>query len=101
VGVALDMPAETGVRSVKFFPMGGLTHLAELSALAAAAAERSMMVEPTGGIGVADVAKIVQACRAEGVPVVMAHLYGSLKDPATGELDLALLRAAVETLARA
>lgn len=98
VGVALDMLIEVGVRSVKFFPMGGAARLAELSALARAAAERSMMVEPTGGIGVAEVADIVRACRSEGVPVVMPHLYGSLKNPATNDLDLGRLRTAVGVL---
>lgn len=98
VGVALDMLVEVGVRSVKFFPMGGAARLAELSALARAAAKRSMMVEPTGGIGLAEVANIVRACRSEGVPLVMPHLYGSLKDPATNDLDLGRLRAAVEVL---
>lgn len=98
VSVALDMLAEVGVRSVKFFPMGGAARLAELTALARAAAERAMMVEPTGGISVAEVADIVHACRSEGVPLVMPHLYGSLKDPATNDLDLGRLRAAIEVL---
>ena len=48
LAAALEMLTEVGVNCVKFYPLNG--RLDELTAVAGAAAERDMIVEPTGGI---------------------------------------------------
>lgn len=94
VEAAIAMMRETGVTSVKLFPIEGERRMDELRAVARAVAAADMMLEPTGGITPDNVAAIVAACLAEGVRYVMPHLYGSLKDPATGDLDVAKLERA-------
>jgi 2-dehydro-3-deoxy-phosphogluconate aldolase len=95
VEAALDMLVEVGVRSVKLFPIGGATRLPELRAVAEAAAERDMAVEPTGGITPENLADVLATCLDAGVTRLMPHLYGSLRDPATGDLSLARLGSAM------
>lgn len=100
VGIALDLLLEMGVRSVKLFPVGGLNRLDEIVAVAAAAAERGMLIEPTGGLSPAHLDTLMASLRPLGCPV-MPHLYGSLKDTATGDLSLAKLAVAVHAMERA
>lgn len=95
VGAALDMLAEVGVRSVKLFPVNGDTRLDEVRAVAAAAAERDLALEPTGGITPDNLAAVLDACLDAGVTRLMPHLYGSVKDPATGDLSPDRLAAAM------
>jgi len=85
VGAALDMLAEVGVGSVKLFPIEGAARLAELQAVAAAVAERDMALEPTGGITPQNLPDVLATCLDAGVTRLMPHLYGSVKDPATGD----------------
>lgn len=99
VEAALAMMRETGIRSVKFFPIEGTKRLDELQAVAQAAAAADMMVEPTGGITPDNVADIVRVCLEAGVRRIMPHLYGSLKDPATGDLDIGRLERAYAAIA--
>ncbi len=100
VEIALDMLLEVGVKSIKFFPMRGRERLEEFRALAREAAKREMMVEPTGGIGIDDIDDLLDVCEAENVPVVMLHLYGSLKNAVTRDIDLTKLRPVVQKLQR-
>lgn len=97
--VALDMLVEVGVTSVKLFPLGGVRHLGSLADVAAAAAARDMMVEPTGGLTVHNLPAVLQTCVRAGAPRVMPHLYSSLKS-STGALDLDLVDAAMAVLDR-
>jgi uncharacterized protein (TIGR03581 family) len=99
VDVALDMLAEVGVRSVKLFPVQGAARLDELHAVAAAAAKRDLMLEPTGGISPDNLSAVLETCRAAGVRWLMPHLYGSVKD-ADGKLSPVRLAAAVAVLDR-
>ena len=100
VDVALDMMLETGVHSVKVFPVGGLERLQELIAIARAVAARDMLVEPTGGLAPEHLPTLLAALLDVGCHV-MPHLYGSLKDKATGDLSSERLALAVEAVERA
>lgn len=95
---ALALLMETGVRSVKFYPIEGDRRLDELAALAGAAAKLDMAVEPTGGITPENVGRIVKVCLEAGVRRIMPHLYGSLKEPQTGDLDVGKLERAHENV---
>jgi 2-dehydro-3-deoxy-phosphogluconate aldolase len=99
VAIALDMLLEMGVRSIKVFPVGGLERLDELMAVASAAAARGMLVEPTGGLSPEHLPTLLASFRAVGCSV-MPHLYGSLKDGATGDLSAERLAVAVEAMER-
>lgn len=82
---AAAMLAEVGVDSVKFFPIEGDARLPEVAAMAKAAAEAGIPVfEPTGGITVANVARVVETCLKAGSPVVMPHIYSAIIDKETG-----------------
>jgi 2-dehydro-3-deoxy-phosphogluconate aldolase len=91
IGVALALMKEVGIQSVKFFPLEGTKRLDEVRAVARAVAEAGMMMEPTGGITPDNAAEIVHLCLNQGVEYLMPHIYGSLKDSGTGDLDLNLL----------
>ncbi|TDF92736.1 KDGP aldolase [Paenibacillus piri] len=98
VEAALAMMKEAGVQSVKFFPIEGSKRLEEVRAVARAAAKEGMMIEPTGGITPDNAAEIVQVCLDAGVPCIMPHLYGSLKNPETGDLDKRKLEATYRSI---
>lgn len=100
VGTALDMLTEVGVRSVKFFPVQGASRLTELRAVAAAAAERGMALEPTGGITPENLPDVLTACLDAGVIRLMPHLYGSVKDAVTKDLCPDRLAAAMTVIHR-
>lgn len=87
IDVALDLLCETGVRSVKLYPVRGIDRLDSIRAVSAAAAARDMVFEPTGGIAPDNLAAVLDTALTAGVQAVMPHLYGSVKDPATAELD--------------
>ncbi|WP_135556519.1 KDGP aldolase [Paenibacillus cymbidii] len=97
---AIAMMCEMGIVSVKLFPIEGDLRLDEVRAVARAVAAADMMLEPTGGITPDNVARVVDACLAEGVRCVMPHLYGSLKDPSTNDLDIARLERAAREVER-
>jgi 2-dehydro-3-deoxy-phosphogluconate aldolase len=83
--VAAALMADVGVDSVKFFPIKGDTRLDEVKAMAKAAAAAGIPVfEPTGGILVKNVAKVVEACLEAGSQVVIPHIYTAIVDPETG-----------------
>jgi 2-dehydro-3-deoxy-phosphogluconate aldolase len=82
---AAAMLADVGVESVKFFPIKGDARLADVAAMARAAAQAGMPVfEPTGGITVKNVAKVVETCLEAGARIVIPHIYTAIVDPATG-----------------
>lgn len=85
VEAAAALMADVGVESVKFFPIKGESRLDEVRALAKATAAAGIPVfEPTGGILVTNVAKIVEAVLEAGVQIVIPHVYTAIVDPATG-----------------
>ncbi|XID92676.1 KDGP aldolase [Paenibacillaceae bacterium WGS1546] len=100
VEAAVAMMKETGIRSVKYFPIEGCKRLDELRAVARAAARADIALEPTGGIAPDNVEEVVRVCLEEGVTRVMPHLYGSLKNPATNDLDTDKLNQAVDRITR-
>lgn len=82
---AASMLAEAGVESVKFFPVKGDALLPEVAAMAKAAAAAGIPVfEPTGGITVKNVARVVDTCLEAGCQVVIPHIYTAIVDPGTG-----------------
>lgn len=98
VVTAVNMLKEMGVSSVKFFPIEGDRRLEEVRQVARAVAKEGLIMEPTGGITPDNVGDIVRACLDEGVRYVMPHLYGSLNDPTTQDLDLRKLERAYENV---
>ncbi|HCU0296576.1 TPA: 2-dehydro-3-deoxy-phosphogluconate aldolase [Citrobacter sedlakii] len=82
---AVRMMQDMGAHAAKFFPMGGETSLPELYVLATTAARNGMtLIEPTGGIDLANFGVILQTCMEAGMPRVMPHVYSSIIDPQTG-----------------
>lgn len=82
---AAAMLAEMGVDSVKFFPIKGDARLDEVRAMAKAAAGAGIRIfEPTGGIGISNVARVVEAVLEAGSEIVIPHIYTAIVDPATG-----------------
>lgn len=82
---AAAMLAEVGVHSVKFFPIKGDSRLDEVRAMARAAAEAGIPVfEPTGGLKVNNVARVVETVLEAGCEIVIPHVYTAIVDPATG-----------------
>lgn len=98
VDSALSMMQEMGIESVKFFPIQGTGRLDEVRAVAKAVAGSGMMLEPTGGITPDNAAELVRACLEEGVTKLMPHLYGSLKNASTNDLDLEKLKLAAQQI---
>ena len=87
VDTAAAMLSEVGVQSLKFFPIEGTKHLDELAEVARAAGKFGMAIEPTGSITPENVAAVVKTCIKAGAEHIMPHLYGSLKNRETGELE--------------
>lgn len=82
---AAAMLAEVGVDSVKLFPVKGDTRLDEVRAMARAAAAAGIPVfEPTGGLTVHNLARVVEAVLDAGCQVVIPHVYTAIVDPETG-----------------
>ncbi|MEN8113933.1 MAG: KDGP aldolase [Actinomycetota bacterium] len=100
VEAALDMMSEMDVLSLKFHPLQGTSRLDELAEVAAATAERDMMLEPTGGITPENLEEVLAVCLGAGVNRVMPHLYSSVADE-TGELSGELLAEAMSARDRA
>jgi len=85
VDSAIAMLQDMGGSSVKYFPMGGLSAVAEYRAVAEACARRDFWLEPTGGIDLHNFAEIVQIALEAGVSRVIPHVYSSIIDSASGE----------------
>lgn len=83
------MLAEIGVDSVKFYPIDGEKRLDEVAAMVKAAVNAGLTIfEPTGGIDVDNVERIVQVCLDNGAETVIPHLYTSLIDQKTGKTEV-------------
>lgn len=90
--MAAAMLAETGVHSVKFYPIDGDSRLDEVTAMVKAAVGVGIKVfEPTGGIGLENVYTIVRTCLDGGAEVVIPHLYSSLVDKGTGRTEVEMV----------
>ena len=89
--LAVALLHEMSVDSVKLFPLHGLTYIDELREVAMVATSRGMMVEPTGGLTIAMLPEILKACSFTGEERIMPHLYSSVKNPTTGDLDFSLI----------
>jgi uncharacterized protein (TIGR03581 family) len=85
VEAAIAMVRDMGGNALKYFPMEGLEREAELRAVAAACAEHSFALEPTGGIGPDNFAAILEIALEAGVPQVIPHVYTSIIEKATGK----------------
>ncbi|PAE21059.1 4-hydroxy-2-ketovalerate aldolase [Bacillus sp. 7504-2] len=87
--MAATMLAELGVDSVKFYPIDGDRRLDEVIAMVKAAVDAGLTIfEPTGGINVENVQRIVQTCLDHGAETVIPHLYTSLIDQETGKTEV-------------
>jgi len=87
--MAAAMLAEIGVDSVKFYPIDGDERLDEVAAMVKAASAAGLKVfEPTGGIDVENVYRIVQTCLENGAETVIPHLYTSLVNKETGKTEV-------------
>ncbi|MFD7525578.1 KDGP aldolase [Paenibacillus chitinolyticus] len=82
---AAAMLAEIGVHSVKFYPIGGTKHLDELAAMVKASVAQGIKIfEPTGGIDIDTIGKVVEVCAENGAEIIIPHVYTSIIDSATG-----------------
>lgn len=82
---AAAMLAEIGVHSVKFYPIGGTDHLDELAAMVKAAVKHQIKIfEPTGGIDIHTIGKVIEVCVENGADYIIPHIYTSIIDKATG-----------------
>lgn len=91
---AVAMLKEMGVHSIKLFPVEGTKRMEEIRAAAKAVAQAGMVLEPTGGLSPENVADVVGLCLNEGVPFIMPHLYGSLKNKDNGDFEIEKLKQA-------
>jgi len=84
VKTAIVMAKEQGANSLKYFPMGGLEVKEEYKAVAAACAESSFGLEPTGGIDLDNFSEILKIAVDAGVGYIIPHVYSSIIDKGTG-----------------
>lgn len=76
---------EIGIQSVKFYPIGGDKHLAEVAEMVKAAVKQGITVfEPTGGIDRQSVYKVVETCAENGAQTIIPHIYTAFADKETG-----------------
>lgn len=95
--MAATMLAEIGVDSVKFYPIGGDKHLEEIEEMVKAAVNAGLKIfEPTGGIDVENVHRIVQTCLDNGAELVIPHLYTSLVDKETGKTEVEKMKKLIQ-----
>lgn len=101
VDTAMAMIKDMEADSVKFFPMGGLQSIEELKVVAQACVRQGVqLIEPTGGITPDNFEEILQVCLDAGVPYVMPHVYGSVRDKETGMTNINQVRKIYEVLER-
>jgi len=97
---ACAMLAEIGVPSIKIYPVGGEQKLDEVAALVRAAVRQQIrMVEPTGGLDVHTISKVVEVCLENGAEQVVPHVYTAIVDKATGLTRLDDIREIMRVLA--
>jgi 2-dehydro-3-deoxy-phosphogluconate aldolase len=82
---AAAMLAELNVLSVKFYPISGTERLDEVAEMVKAAVRHQIKIfEPTGGIDIHTIQKIVEVCVENGAETVIPHIYTSIIDAQTG-----------------
>ena len=85
---AAAMLKEIGIRSVKLYPIGGQSRLEEVAEMVRAAVRQGITIfEPTGGIDIHSVHKVVDVCAKNGAEMIIPHIYTALVDKATGLTD--------------
>lgn len=85
---AAAMLHEIGIHSVKFYPIEGQSRLDEVAEMVRAAVRQGIRIfEPTGGIDIHSVHKVVEVCAENGAEVIIPHIYTALVDKATGLTD--------------
>jgi len=85
---AAAMLKEIGVHSVKLYPIGGQSRLDEVAEMVRAAVRQGITIfEPTGGIDIHSVHKVVEVCIENGAEIIIPHIYTALVDKATGLTD--------------
>ena len=88
IETAILMAKDMGASSVKFFPMGGLKCKDELVEVAKACAKLDFMLEPTGGIDLANFEEILKIALDSGVKKVIPHVYSSIIDKESGNTKI-------------
>lgn len=82
---AATLLKEIGIKSVKFYPIGGDKHLDEVAAMVKAAVKQGITIfEPTGGIDAHSVYKVVETCVENGAQTIIPHIYTAFADKTTG-----------------
>ncbi|QKI82855.1 KDGP aldolase [Kroppenstedtia eburnea] len=83
--LAAAMLAETGVQSVKFYPIEGKRRLDEVAEMVKAAVRHQIRIfEPTGGIDLDSLPDLVKVCAQHGSERIIPHIYTSIVDRETG-----------------
>jgi 2-dehydro-3-deoxy-phosphogluconate aldolase len=86
---AAAMLAEIGIHSVKFYPISGTDRLDEVAAMVKAAVKHNITIfEPTGGIDIDTIGRIVEVVAENGAETIIPHIYTSIVDSATGRTRL-------------
>lgn len=85
IASAIALLQDMGGSSLKYFPMGGLSAVAEYRAVAEACARYDFWLEPTGGIDLDNFAEIVRIALEAGVSKVIPHVYSAIIDSASGD----------------
>ncbi|NGP46906.1 oxo-acid lyase [Bacillaceae bacterium SIJ1] len=83
VEAAIALVKEMGGNALKFFPMGGLACEAEYLAVAKACADADFALEPTGGIDLQNVERILNIALEARVPKIIPHVYSSIMEKQT------------------
>jgi 2-dehydro-3-deoxy-phosphogluconate aldolase len=85
---AAAMLQEIGVHSVKFYPIEGQSRLDEVAEMVRASVRQGITIfEPTGGIDIHSVHKVVEVCAENGAKIIIPHIYTALVDKTTGLTD--------------
>lgn len=80
----VGLAKQLGIESIKFMPLKGEQHLAELVYLTQVAAQKGIRgIEPAGGIGRANIKMIIEAVQHIDIEFFMPHIFGSTIDPDT------------------
>lgn len=100
VETVIAMIREMGGNSIKFFPMGGLSCVDELRAVADACGRCDFCLEPTGGIDLSNFEEIMRIILDAGTPKVIPHIYSSIIDKTSGATRVEDVRALMGILRR-
>lgn len=84
IDTAIALLKDMGGSSLKYFPMKGLAHKEEYKAVAEACAKYNFILEPTGGIDLANFEEIIQIAIDAEVEKIIPHVYSSIIDSKTG-----------------